>query len=100
MRLIDALDTLNAARDRAERLEFDLLCGFQPLRLLFWARAQPSSPSVRRSGTARFGEFLSDFVEVPTIPTTLRITRQEFEAGCLPTYHAVERAPAPDYSYG
>jgi FkbH-like protein len=33
MRLIQALNTLNGARDRTERREFDLLCGFQPLHL-------------------------------------------------------------------
>ena len=33
MRLIDALNTLNASRDRAEQREFDLLCGFQALHL-------------------------------------------------------------------
>jgi FkbH-like protein len=63
MRLVDALNTLNAARDRAERREFDLLCGFQPLHLatLLAAHLQDGEPRARvvlREG--RYGDLLGN----------------------------------------
>ena len=63
MRLIDALNTLNASRDRAERREFDLLCGFQPLHLatLLAAHLQQGEPQARvtlREG--RYGDLLGN----------------------------------------
>lgn len=63
MRLIEALDTLNTARDRADRREFDLLCGFQPLHLatLLAAYLQQGEPRARVAlRTGRFGDLLGN----------------------------------------
>jgi len=71
MRLIDALNTLNAARGRPDRVEFDLLCGFQPLHLatLLGARLQQVEPRARvhiREG--RYGDLAGNLERAAQAP--------------------------------
>ena len=73
MRLIEALNTLNAARDRTERREFDLLCGFQPLHLgtLLAAYLQQGELQARVS-CAKAGTATSSATSSARLPTRVR----------------------------
>lgn len=72
MRLIDALNTLNAARNRSEQVEYDLLCGFQPLHLatLLGAYLQTGEPEARvvlREG--RYGDLVGNIERAAADPS-------------------------------
>lgn len=71
MRLIDALDTLNAARERPALREFDLVCGFQPLHLatLLAARLQELEPHARVSvREGRYGDLVGNIERASASP--------------------------------